>query len=210
MIRGWRHRFPEGGYISWQCPRAIDEAYPVWKETRRLELRGVPFGLRPWQHLEEIVGHVGALQKILCIGLQSGNPNYIWADVEVSVDSVIPMTIPLAGGWEAQVILVAELPPPSERSTCPYLPNTSESPAPKKLAAVNPVLAATLTRDAYSKVLASPGQVVAPGPVDTSRQSPPCACTGHRGANINSLPYRHGCKNGGYGCKCGPFWRGDI
>ena len=78
----------------------------------------------------------------------------------------------LAGGWDAPVILVAELPPPPERSTCLHLPNTSE-PTPANLAMVDPEHAATPTRDAYLEAFASLGQVEAQGPADVPKTVPP-------------------------------------
>ena len=157
------------------------------KETHRLELCDVPFGLRTWQHLEEIVGHMGALRKILCTGLQSSDPNCICANVEVSVESMILVTIPLAGGWDAPVILVAKLPPPSKWRTCPHLPNTSESPAPENLAAVHPKHAATATCDAYSEAFTSPGQVKAPGPANAPETIPPLGLSSGTGSPTSTL-----------------------
>ena len=64
-IRGWKHHFSKGRYISWQRSRATDGAYPVRKEACRLELCDVPFGLRTWQHLEENRGARGGLTEDL-------------------------------------------------------------------------------------------------------------------------------------------------
>ena len=114
-----------------------------------------------------------ALQKILCTGLLSGNPNCICVDVEVSVESVIPKTITLTGGWDAPVIRVAELPPPPEWSTYPHVPNTSGFPAPVNLAAGDPEHGATPTRNAYSEAFVSPGQIEAPGPAEVPETVPP-------------------------------------
>ena len=129
------HRFSGGGCIRWQRPRATDWAYPVPKETRQLELCGVPFGLCTWQHLEAMLGHVGALRKIVCNELQSGDPNCICADVEVPVGSVTPVTISLARWWDTSVVLVAALPPPPPRGSCPHTTTTSGAPAPNRSAA---------------------------------------------------------------------------
>ena len=112
MILGWTHRLPGGGCIRWQRLRATDEGYPVPKETRWLELRGVPFGRRTWQHLEAMLRHEGTLRKIMCNGLQSGNLNCMCADVKVLAGSVTSATISSVEGWDRPAVLVAALHPP--------------------------------------------------------------------------------------------------
>ena len=67
-IQGWMYQVSGGGCIRWRRTRDRDGAFPVPKETRRLEIRGVPFGCRTRLHLEMML-HVAMLQKIMRTGL---------------------------------------------------------------------------------------------------------------------------------------------
>ena len=93
-MRGWMYHIPGGGCIRWRRPRGTDRAYPAPKEIRRLELSGVPFERRSWKHLDAMLRKVGTIRKIVCNGLQSGDPNCMCVDVEVPVGAAILATIP--------------------------------------------------------------------------------------------------------------------
>ena len=125
------YRVPGG--IRLRRPRDTDGAFPVPKETRRLEIRGVPFGRRTRPHLEAMLGHVAMLRKIMCTGLQSGDPNCTCVEVEVSVGTVIPTTIPLAEGWDAPTVQAAVLPSPSP-GHCPHTLSTAGPFVPNRVA----------------------------------------------------------------------------
>ena len=60
-LRGWMQRLLGGGNIWWRQPRPTDGAFSCPLEGRRLELRGIPFGLRTWWSLEASLRPIGAL-----------------------------------------------------------------------------------------------------------------------------------------------------
>ena len=127
-IRGWMHQC-----IRWQRPRPIDRGVLGVDGDSSAGAMKRPLWIL---HMAAPgVGHVGALQKIVCNELQSSNPHYICADVEVPVGSVTLATISLAGGWVAYAVLTAALPPPPPRSSCPHTTTASGSPTPDRSAA---------------------------------------------------------------------------
>ena len=81
--------------------------------TKRLEIRGVPFGFRKWPHLERMIRPVGTLRKIVSEGIQYGDPNCMCLDVEVDGDKEVPNKISteVEEGRDT-IVLIAELPPP--------------------------------------------------------------------------------------------------
>ena len=103
----------EGRAISWRRPRPTDGALVIQKEIRRIEVRGVPFGLCKWHQLEQIIRLAGALRKIVCNGLNVGDPNCLCLDVEMETDSEVPRTLRVTEGAGAGlVIMMVTLPPP--------------------------------------------------------------------------------------------------
>ena len=137
-MRGWMYHIPGGGCIRWRRPCGTDGAYLVPKETRRLELSGVPFGRRNWKHLDEMLGQMGSLKKIVCDGLQTGDPNCTCVDVEVPVGVAIPPTIRVAAGRDAPMVRVAALPPPPPRGDCLKMKGACDVPTPAKSAVIAP------------------------------------------------------------------------
>ena len=90
QIHGQTQHFNGGGHILWRRPLPTDRVFPTPTTTRRMEARRVPFGLRTWRHLEQLVRPVGTLRKIVCNGLLSGDPNCICMDVEMATDRDVP------------------------------------------------------------------------------------------------------------------------
>ena len=127
--RGRMHRLLDGGSICWRRPRPTDGAFSCPSEGRRLELRGVPFGLRTWQSLEASLQPISALQQIACNGIQAGDHNIMCVDIQIRAGTRIPGHLQLASA-DAAPILIAELPLP--RPTSGYCPhNTSSSSQPE-------------------------------------------------------------------------------
>ena len=73
-LHGLSWQFPEGGLISWRRPHNTDGAIIRLRTIRSVEIRGVPFGYLKWQQLELLLQPVGDLRKIVCNGLQNGDP----------------------------------------------------------------------------------------------------------------------------------------
>ena len=112
---------PGGGSVKWRKPQPSDGAIAMLRESKRLEIRGVPFGLRTWSHLESLLRPIGTLQKIVCNDLQTGDPNCLCMDVEVNGDEEIPRTISVAmGGGRKTRVTIAELPPPHLGLSFPF------------------------------------------------------------------------------------------
>ena len=155
-MRGWMYHIPGGGCIRWRRPRGTDGAYPAPKETRRLELSGVPFGRRNWKHLDAMLGQMGSLKKIVCDGLQTGNPNCTCVDVEVPVGVAIPSTIRVAAGRDAPMVRVAALPPPPPRGDCLKMKGACDAPTPAKSAVIAPELDVSVEYAAPPGIMAPP------------------------------------------------------
>ena len=113
-LHGVSWQLPKGGSITWRRPQPTDGAYVPQKIIRRIEARGVPFGLRTWNHLERLLRPVGSLRKIVCNGLKMGDPNCLYLDVEMEVDSVVPRGIiaPENPGIGTKISLAVVPPPP--------------------------------------------------------------------------------------------------
>ena len=131
-LHGQSARLPVGGAIRWRRPRPTDAAFSPLKVVKRVEVRGVPFGLRKWHHMEQLIRQAGALRKFVCNGLQSGDPNCICLDVEMEADTAVPRKILVTEGTGAGTeILQAVLPPPPpplhHLTPCPHLASSSES-----------------------------------------------------------------------------------
>ena len=106
----------------------MDEALPSRKTTHRLEARGVPFGLRTWRHLEQLIRPIGTLRKVVCNGLHAGDPNFLCLDVEMESDMDVPQKLQMAGGGGAGLeILLAALPPPPPPPPLPICPQPAPS-----------------------------------------------------------------------------------
>ena len=113
IIHGQTQQFNGGGHILWHQPLPTDGAFPTPTTTRRMEARGVPFGLRNWRQLERLVRPVGSLRKIVSNGLHSGDPSCICIDVEMATDMDVPRKISAAvRGIAGPEIHIAVLPPP--------------------------------------------------------------------------------------------------
>ena len=127
-LRGRMHRLPDGGSICWRRPRPTDGAFSCPSEGRRLELRGVPFGLRTWRSLEASLRPIGALQQIACNGIQARDPNIMCVDIQIRASTRIPGHLQLASA-DAAPILIAELPLPRPTSgSCPHIASSSSQP----------------------------------------------------------------------------------
>ena len=105
-------QLPKGGSITWRRPRLIDGTHVPQQIIRRMEARGVPFGLRTWHHLERLLQPIGGLRKIVCNGLELGDPNCFYLDVEMEADSASPSRITVTEGpGIGTKISLAALPP---------------------------------------------------------------------------------------------------
>ena len=82
-LLGVTQQIPGGVSITWRRPHSSDGAFAPLKVTKRLEVRGVPFGFCTWPHL----------RKIVCEGLQTGDPNCVCLDIEVEGDKEVPNII---------------------------------------------------------------------------------------------------------------------
>ena len=116
-IHGQTQHLDGGGSIFWQRPQPMDGAFPSRKTTHRLEARGVPFGLRTWRHLEQLIRPIGTLRKVVCNGLHAGDPNCLCMDVEMAADKDVLGKIQMAGGAggagaSLEILLAALSPPP--------------------------------------------------------------------------------------------------
>ena len=117
---------PGGGSVKWRKPQPSDGAVAMQRVTQRLEVRGVPFGLRTWSHLEFLLRPIGTLQKIVCNGLQIGDPNCLCLDVEVNGNEEIPRNVSVVtGGGRKTRVTFAALSPPPPRSTFPHSASSS-------------------------------------------------------------------------------------
>ena len=117
---------PNGGTLKWRRPRATDGAFPSQHVIRRVEARGVPFGIRSWRHIKHILRPVGTLRKLVCDGLKVGDPNCVCFDVEMVEDREVPKYIEISAGRGAvSRILLATLPPPPPITSCPHLASSS-------------------------------------------------------------------------------------
>ena len=188
-MRGWMYHIPGGGCIRWRRPRGTDGAYPAPKEIRRLELSGVPFGRRRWKHMEAMLRQVGTLRKIVCDGLQSGDPNCTCVDVEVPVGAAIPATIPSAAGWDASMVRVAALPPPPPRGNSLKMKFAYDSSTPAKSVAMAP------ERDVFLEY-AAPSGITAPGQANSPGITAPLETAPHLGLSPDTLstpsaPHEH-------------------
>ena len=121
-------QFSGGVSVTWRRPLSSDGAFAMHNVTKRLEVRGVPFGSRTWTHLERIIRPASTLRKIVSNGLQIGDPNCVCLDVEVDGEKEIPNIILTAveGGRDTKITM-AELPPPPPLSQCPHLASSPSS-----------------------------------------------------------------------------------
>ena len=114
LIHGQTQQLNGGGHILWRRPLPTGGAFPTPTTTRRMEARGVPFGLRNWRQLERLVRPVGSLRKIVSNGLHSGDPNCTCIDVEMAIDMDVPRKVTAAaGGAAGPEIHLAVLPAPA-------------------------------------------------------------------------------------------------
>ena len=113
-LLGITQQLPGGISVSWRRPKSSDGAIDRHGVIKRLEVRGVPFGLRTWNHLGRIIRPAGTLRKIVSNGVQIGDPNHVCLDVEVNVKKEIPKIIWTAGegGRDTKIMIAALLPPP--------------------------------------------------------------------------------------------------
>ena len=169
IIHGQTQQLNGGGHILWRRPLPTDGAFPTTTTTRRMEARGVPFGLRTWVQLERLVRPVGSLRKIVSNGLHSGDPSCICIDVEMVTDMDVPRKISaVAGGTAGPEIHLAALPAP------PPLPTGLDSAA--RLDSAPRSAPCQLTQD--QKTPKSDGiPHHSPLPSSTPRRSPPAAPT---------------------------------
>ena len=134
-LLGATQHLPEGASITWQRPHPLDGAFASIGVTKRLEIRGVPFGVRKWHHLERMIRPVGTLRKIVCEGIQFGDPNCMCLDVEVDGDKEVPNIIwtDVEKGRDTKIMIAALPPPPrchnattllssNKRSACKLTP----------------------------------------------------------------------------------------
>ena len=121
-LLGVTQQIPGGVSVTWRRPLSSNEAFAMHRVTKRLKVRGVPFGLRTWTHLERILRPAGTLRKIVSNGIQIGDLNCVCLDVEVDGDKEIPNIILTAveGGMDTKITMAAQ-PPPPPLSQCPHL-----------------------------------------------------------------------------------------
>ena len=121
-LHGLSWQLPKGGSITWRRPRLTDGVHVPQQIIRRMEAHGVPFGLRTWHHLERLLRPVGGLRKIVCNGLESGDPNCLCLDVEMEANSVVPSRITMTEvpGTGTKISLAALLPPPPMHQPTSY------------------------------------------------------------------------------------------
>ena len=112
-LLGATQQLPGGASITWRRPHPLGGALAWIGVTKRLEICGVPFRFCKWPHLERMIRPVGTLRKIVCEGIQYGDPNCVCLDVEVDGDKEVPNKISteVEEGRDTK-ILIAELPPP--------------------------------------------------------------------------------------------------
>ena len=60
----------DNAQIRWRCPLATDGGLMVSKEIVTIEAREVPFGLRSWIHMANIVRSFGSFKSMLNNGIQ--------------------------------------------------------------------------------------------------------------------------------------------
>ena len=118
-LLGDTQQLPGGASITWRRPRPSDGAFVSTGVTKTLEIRGVPFGFRTWPHLERVIQPVGTLRKIVCEGIQAGDPNCVCLDVDVDGDKEVPSMIStVVEEGRVAKIMVAVLPPPPPLPQC--------------------------------------------------------------------------------------------
>ena len=127
-LHGISLKLPEGGSISWRRPDNAEGAFVRPRTTKNVEIRGVPFGYRKWRQLKVILQPVGDLCKIICTGLDSGDPNCLCVDVEMEVDKEVPQKLLAKMGMGAlRELWLAVLPPPPAIPMLPTGPQSAES-----------------------------------------------------------------------------------
>ena len=118
-LLGVTQQVPGGISITWRRPQSSDGAFVMHRVIKRLEVRGFPFGLRTWTHLEQIIRPVCTLHKIVYNGLQIGDPNCVCMDIEVDGDKELPnIILTVVEGGRDTKITIAALPPPSPHLCC--------------------------------------------------------------------------------------------
>ena len=128
IIHGQTQQLNGGGHILWRRPLPTDGAFPTPTTIRRMEARGVPFGLRNWRLLERLVRPVGSLRKIVSNGLHSGDPSCICIDVEMATDMDVPRKISAAvRGIAGPEIHLTVLPTPPSLPTGLHSAASSDS-----------------------------------------------------------------------------------
>ena len=84
--------------------------------------------MHSWDPLEKALQPIGALRKILCNGIQSGDPNCLCLDVEMGQDMVVPRKLLVSdNGRFGMEFHIAALPGPPPLPSCPH-PASSYSP----------------------------------------------------------------------------------
>ena len=127
-----------------------------------------------------MLGQVGSLRKILCDGLQSGDPNCTCVDVEVPVGAAIRATIRVAAGWDAPMVRVAALPPPPPRGNCLKMKRAYDASTPEKSAVIAPEL------DVFVEY-AAPSGITAPGQANSSGITVPPETAPPRGLSSDTV-----------------------
>ena len=89
----------------------------------------MPFGLRQWHQLQQIIRPAGVLREIVCNGLNFGDPNCLCLDVEMETALEVPRSLRLTEGAGAgMVIMLATLPPPPPLNLPPLCPHVASCP----------------------------------------------------------------------------------
>ena len=118
-LLGATQQLPGGASITWRRSHPSDGAFVSTGVTKTLEIRGIPFGFRKWPHLERVIRPVGTLRKIVCEGMQIGDPNCVCLDADMDGDKEVPSMISteVEEGRVAK-IMIAVLPPPPPLPQC--------------------------------------------------------------------------------------------
>ena len=89
----------------------------------------MPFGLRQWHQLQQIIRPAGILREIVCNGLNFGDPNCLYLDVEMETVLEVPRSLRVTEGAGAgMVIMLATLPPPPPLNLPPLCPQVASCP----------------------------------------------------------------------------------
>ena len=126
LLQGRTQRLPGGEVIKWRRPQSTDGALAVPTETPRLEIRGIPFGMRSWQKSSDQLAHFGRL----CNRLHTGDPNSMCMDMEMGRNTVVRRKLPVEirerAGFELHIAVLSGLP---LLPSCPHFASSSGSTA---------------------------------------------------------------------------------